>query len=111
MGILEGRRRAFFRKSQIDRRKVQRPRPGVLNFGSSVLAKAFDWAQVISFVTMGIVWYTTHGTGIENYILLSITVFSFSMHCVLNGRIFFYVTNQHMLDNDIKRKKGKEGTI
>ena len=105
--VLEMRRRNFFAKYRVPMRKMQRPRNGLLTFGANRPAKIADCVLGISaaFLTLSIV--LTRGTSFLCYILIGSTIFSFSMHCVLNGRIYFHAKNQLKVRQVLEQKKAK----
>lgn len=103
--VLEMRRRNFFANYRVPMRKMQRPRNGLLTFGANRPAKIADCVLGISaaFLTLSIV--LTRGTSFWCYILIGSTIFSFSMHCVLNGRNFFHIINQSKIQQVLEKKK------
>lgn len=70
--------------------KLKKERPGIIRFFSNLPAKIADIIMVISLIALVIVMMFFS----ENYIiyvLLSVTLFSFLMHCVLNGENYRYI--------------------
>lgn len=105
--ILEAKRRAFFKSYHINRKTMQKPRNGMLSFGSNREAKVADAATLISAAAAVLALIITKGTGTVCYILIALTVFSFCMHCVFNGRIYFHVNNQKRIRQALEQKKAK----
>ena len=103
--ILESRRRAFFEHYRVKLEKMQKPRNGLLSFSSNKEAKIADIAMVISAVAAVLALIITKGSGLICYILIALTVFSFCMHCILNGRIYFHTKNQNKVQQALERKK------
>lgn len=89
--LLEMQRRRFFKAHNVDRRKMQKPRCGLLTFGSNRCAKVTDIALFICLLFSAVIFGITKGFGYVCYICISCTAFLFCMHCVLNGRNYFHV--------------------
>lgn len=66
---------------------------GLLSFGSNIAAIVADISLAISVVAMILAFVFTKGYGYSCYVFIATTVFSFSMHCVLNGKIYFQIKN------------------
>ena len=105
--VLEMRRRAFFKSYSVNRGKMQKPKNGLLSFGSNALAIIADRSMVISFVAMVLTFVFTKGYGYICYVFIATTIFSFCMHCVLNGRIYFHAKNQIKVRQVLEQKKAK----
>lgn len=103
--ILETRRRNFFKKYRANWRKMQRPRSGLLTFGANPMAKTADIVLAVSFVALAVSLFLTRGTSYLCYILITVTVFSLCMHCILNGRNYFHVINQDKIRRALEKKK------
>ena len=103
--VLEARRRAFFAKYNMKCRKMQKPRNGLLTFGSNPLAKIADGAMIISAGATIIAYISTKGLGVACYVFIAATVFTFCLHCILNGRIYFHAKNQMKVQQVLDQKK------
>lgn len=103
--ILETRRRAFFRFYKVRRKNMQKPRNGLLSFCSNPWATVADGAMLLSFLATILAFIFTKGYGYVCYVFIATTVFSFCMHCVLNGRIFFHANNQLKVRQALEQKK------
>lgn len=103
--VLEIRRRAFFKAYAVKRGKMQKPKIGLLSFGSNAAAIIADRSMVISIVAMILAFVFTKGYGFICYVFIATTVFSFCMHCVLNGRIYFHAKNQLKVRQVLEQKK------
>lgn len=103
--VLEVRRRAFFKSYVVRREKMQKPKNGFLSFGSNAVAIIADRSMIISFVAMILAFVFTKGYGYVCYVFIATTVFSFCMHCVLNGRIYFHAKNQLKVRQVLEQKK------
>ena len=113
---LELRRRAFFSSYGVRREKMQKKRIGLLTFASNPIASVADNAMVASIVATVTVLVLKKGTGYLCYILLAATLFTFCLHCIFNGRIYFHVQNQNKIRQVLEQKKVNlrnkgEGTI
>ncbi len=110
---LEARRRVFFARYNVNRKKMQRPRNGLLSFGSNKIAKTADITLAVSVVATILAFLLTRGTGYICYICIAVSLLSFCLHCILNGRNYFHANNQdrvrQVLENkeEITSKKGE----
>lgn len=103
--VLEKRRRNFFARYRVRIQKMQRPRNGLLTFGANRPAKIADCVLVVSIILLILSIILTRGTSYWCYIMIAATTFSFSMHCVLNGRNYFHVINQTKIQQALEQKK------
>lgn len=73
---------------------LQKNKIGLLVFGQNLYAKIADVSLVLSIVGLIVAMKLTDGTGYSCYIFLAMVVYTLSMHCILNGKIYFYIFNQ-----------------
>lgn len=71
--------------------RIQKQRIGMFTIGKNKFSVVADIVLLISAVTFVVLMIFTRGTGYISYIVLTILVFSFSMHCVLNGKVYYYI--------------------
>lgn len=107
--VLETRRRAFFKSYGVKRQKMQKPRNGLLSFASNKEAKITDGVLLASIIAMVLAFIVTKGYGYVCYVFIATTLFSFCMHCVLNGRIYFHAKNQMKVRQTLEDKKESTG--
>ena len=105
--VLEVRRREFFKAYSVKREKMQKPRNGLLSFGSNKPEKIADIATAVSVLAMILAFVFTKGYGYICYVFITAAVFSFCMHCILNGRIYFHAKNQLKIRQVLEQKKVK----
>lgn len=103
--VLEARRRAFFKAFAVKREKMQKPKNGLLSFGSNGAAIIADRSMIISFIAMILAFIFTKGYGYICYVFIATTIFAFCMHCVFNGRIYFHAKNQLKVRQVLEQKK------
>ncbi len=103
--ILEARRRALFASYHVERRTMQKPRCGLFTFASNKGAVLADVLFFAGIATTVLAFIYTKGTGYVCYIGISVTLLSFCMHCVLNGRNFFHANNQDRVRQVLEQKK------
>lgn len=72
---------------------------GVISFFQNKYASLADISFFISLVcfVVSMVCTNMNGNNFINFIFWTILVFSFSMHCILNGKVFYYMSNQEKL--------------
>lgn len=110
--ILALRRRAYYSGQRRETERVKKPRTGLMTFGANRAAAIADNVMAASFALLIIALIRTRGYGRICYILASITVFAFCMHCVWNGRVYLYVKNRArrqsaQTQKEINRYKGE----
>jgi len=71
--------------------RIQKQKIGIFTIGKNKFSVVADIVLLISAVTFVVLMIFTRGTGYISYIVLTILVFSFSMHCVLNGKVYYYI--------------------
>ncbi len=103
--ILEARRNSLVAKYNVRRETMQKARNGLLSFRSNPLAAVADVFLIISSVATILAFILTKGTGYVCNVSLSVLVFSFCMHCILNGRIYIFVKNHNKVRLVLKQKK------
>lgn len=92
--ILARHRKIGMTKNRIQRLANQRVKPGVFSLFKNPVAIVFDLLMAIGLVGLISSMILTKGMGYICYAFISITVFSFSMHCIFNGRIYLYISNK-----------------
>lgn len=91
--VLSVRRKKWYMAHRIKKtRAVQRV--GVISFFQNVYGAIADIIVVISFIAFVISLIVSRSSGYACYVFLALLVFSFSMHCILNGKFFYYILNQ-----------------
>ena len=103
--VLETRRSSLFARYNVKREQMQKARNGLMSFGSNRLASVADGCMIVSVVATILAFILTKGTGYLCYVCLSVLVFSFCMHCILNGRIYIFVKNQNKVRQVLEQKK------
>ncbi len=81
---------------------------GVISFFQNPFAIVADIATVIGLVGLIIAVLLTHGIGYACYIFLSLFVFSFSMHCILNGKNFYVIENKTKIQQTLQKERANQ---
>lgn len=92
--LLSVSRKAFFRKNHISYKNAGKARIGLLRVFANTPAKIADIAFALFFVGTVIAMVATKGYGYVCYVFISLTVFSFVLHCIFNGRNFDFILNK-----------------
>lgn len=92
--LLAIRRKRFLETNKQKRFQIGKERIGLISVFKNVPAIIADVGFVISLVAVVIVTKVTNGIGYICYILLAVCVFTFCLHCILNGKNFRYVIKQ-----------------
>ena len=103
--ILDARRKSLFAKYNVERKAMQKVKNGLLSFGSNPAATVADVCLFVSIIATVFVFILTRGMGYLCYVCLSALIFSFCMHCILNGRIYIFVKNQLKVQQVLEQKK------
>lgn len=74
-------------------------RLGLLMFFQNPYATVSDIALIVSVVGLIIAVIATNGLHYSCYIFLAMTVFFFSMHCILNGKNYYYIRDKKIVPN------------
>lgn len=100
--ILAIRRRVSLKIEGSGRKEKRPPRCGLFSFESNREATIVDNILVVSFVAAVLAFIITKGFGFVCYPFIATTVFSFCLHCILNGRIYFHL-KEHKLRPEPER--------
>ena len=102
--VLAHRRRSWYVIYRI--RKVRATQKiGFVSFFKNSYATVADAVTILSLIGLVIAMIATQGTGYICYVLVSLFVFSFSMHCILNGKVFYHIINQNKMLQAIEKKR------
>ena len=69
--------------------------PGIIRFFRNPLALAADIVMLISLIGLIASLIATDASGYICYIFIALFVFSFCMHCMLNGKIYYSLTHRN----------------
>jgi len=94
--LLKRRRRHWLVKNKIRRSRI-RQKIGLFSVFKNKAAAVADITAILSLIAFVITAAVLSGRGYICYLLLSVFIFSFSMHCILNGKIYTYIINQNKL--------------
>lgn len=103
--ILETRRRNVFKKYNVKRESMQKPRNGLLSFNSNGVAIVVDSLLIVSVAATIVAFILTKGTGYLCFVCISVLVFIFCMHCIFNGRNFVFIKNNEKISQVLEQKK------
>ncbi len=86
--VLQGILYLYYKKNSNNKNSANYKFLGAISFFRNKLAAIFDLISIISLVVFIIMLIFTDATGYFCYVLISLFSFSFSMHCILNGKIY-----------------------
>jgi len=113
--VLNAHRKKVFAKHNIKRITMQKQRCGLLSFASNLPAAVADGVMLLSLVATVLTFVLTKGIGYLCYVCLAVLVLSFSLHCILNGTNYVYVSNydklRQSLDKNGKNAEKGEGKV
>ncbi len=96
------------KKSGIKEKIEGQPKIGLISFFQNKLAKIFDVLKAISLIGLIVVISFITSTGYICYVLIATLVFSFFMHCIFNGKNYFYVSNEEKIKEMQQKSHDKE---
>lgn len=105
--ILAKQRKNWFIKNRI-RRFRTKSKLGVIAFMQNLPATIADITLVVSIIALIVSIVLTNAMGYACYIFMALLVFSFCMHCILNGKIYYYLTNQSTILRSAQPKQSEE---
>ncbi len=73
--------------------RAAKRRVGALCFLSNRYASAADLLLALSFIALIISLFAESAFGYFNFIIRSVLVLSLSGHCILNGRMYYYINH------------------
>lgn len=94
--ILGYTRKNWFVRNRIRRSHVK-SKVGVIVFLRNAPACVADGLFAVSLIALIISIVVTNATGYACYVFMALTVFSFCLHCVFNGKVYYFLTNQETL--------------
>lgn len=93
--VLSGYRKKWLAINRVKRMNQQRC--GAISFFNNAFAIVADIATVLSLIGLIIAFVVTKGRGFVCFAMISAFVFSFGMHCILNGKIYYFIKSKHKL--------------
>lgn len=86
-----------------DKRKKPRLKPGIISIFQTEEGAKVDIAFAVSFLILIILMIFDIGTNVLQYIFIFLSVLTFRMHCILNGKNFRYKKffSKRKVENDV----------
>lgn len=100
--LLANKRKNWIVKNKAQMNAFYKKRIGIFSFAQNPPAIIADVICMLSIIAFVVAMYLTNGTGFR-YICIAIAIFSFCMHCILNGKIYDYITKKNKIT---KSRKG-----
>ena len=105
--ILANRRKKWFSKHHIKRVKHS-DKIGLISCMKNIYAVVADIFVAVGVIGLIVSVIATQATGYVCYVFVSLLVFSFSMHCILNGKIYYFVINKEKMLKALEREKANK---
>ena len=102
--VLAHRRKMWYQINRIRKIRVVQ-KIGLVSFFKNIGAAVADIFTAVSLVGFVVSMVVTDGVGYICYVMIALFVFSFSMHCILNGKIFYHVFNQDKLLQNVEKER------
>lgn len=104
--ILARRRKMWIRRNHLWRnRNFTYSKVGILAFAQNTFGCIADVILGLSLIILIIAAVLTKSAGYVCYAALAVFVFAFCLHCILNGKIFYYIQNQNKILSEIEREQ------
>ncbi len=107
--ILTYRRNKWYVINRVRYGKIKQGKLGIISFFQNKYAMIADITLAVSFLTLVCLQLFGYNTGYICYVLVCTCSFSFCMHCILNGKIFYHITHQDELMEAVEALR-KEAT-
>lgn len=104
MIIVNMLRKAFFKKNDISYKNPKKSRAGIFRLCNNRLALIADIICGIALLGLIISMIATKGYGYVCYPFISLTVFSFILHCIFNGKNFDFILNKSKICNILDKR-------
>ena len=111
--ILSHRRKVWY--AAHNSRAAAARKIGLISWFKNVYASIADGMTLLSLVGVVVAYVLTDGIGYVCYVMAFLLMFSFCMHCILNGKNFYYVNHGNDLPKSPEKeaantsKKGRKG--
>lgn len=92
--ILAARRKTYLSEQGSPAGKKKKAHIGLITFGANVAAWVADILLVCSVIATVVIYLITKGYGYICCVCLTLVLATFSLHCILNGRIFAMLTSR-----------------
>lgn len=102
---LDLRRKAFFKKLRVNHRKLQKRFCGAFTFFSNIPAKIADIVLPLSAAGTALSLWLTNNTGYVCYVFIALMVLALALHCIFNGRNFFFALNKFKIFTILEQKR------
>lgn len=81
---------------------------GVFSFLKNLPGSIADGVLVVSIIGLIVAVFATDGMGYACYVFMALMVFSFCMHCIFNGNIYYFLTNRDEILKTVKSKRSED---
>ncbi len=105
--VLSSNKKNWLSKNRM-RRFSMKKKIGLISFCQNLPACVADGLTVIGLIGLIISVIVTNGVGFMCYFFLALFVFSFCMHCILNGKIYYILMNQEETKSEPGEESEKE---
>lgn len=104
MVVVNAKRKAFFEKNDISYKNAKKSRAGIFRLFSNRLAMIADITCGAALLGTIISMIVTKGYGYICYPFISLTVFTFVLHCIFNGKNFDFILNKSKICNILDKR-------
>ena len=103
--VLALRRKAYLSSHKGKREENLKRFPGLISFCTCVEGIIADAACLASIIAAIPTFILTKGYGYACYVLVACVLFTFCLHCIFNGKIFFRLKNKSRAQHALGQRK------
>lgn len=105
--VLSHRIKSWLASNHVRRGRIVK-KVGIISFFKNSFGIASDVAMIIGLICLVISVIVTHGIGFTCYVFLSLFVFSFSMHCIFNGKTYYVIKNKDKIQQALQKERANQ---
>lgn len=98
-------RKKWFARNRVRLPLSNQPKLGVISFFKNMTAIVFDVVMILSLIGLVIAVLITNATGYACYIFIALFSFSFSAHCIFNGKNYYFIENKENIKKAIEKAR------
>lgn len=102
--VLSHKRKAWYIKNHVRRSKTKK-KIGIVSFFENPPAVCADTVLILGAAGLVVALIATRAAGYVCYVMMSIFVFSACIHCILNGKIYYYIRNKDKILAETKKDR------
>ena len=98
--ILSSRRKKYIKQNLLKLKNKKKKHPGFISIFSSLEAAICECIFIIGLISFGVCIVLSRSDKLIAYIILSITILSLQLRCLLTGKNYFYIKSEKYLRSE-----------